>query len=119
MRTLNRSNSKNLGSSKKNINKKIKKQFLICLVSVFTIIAGCAVFGNMRSSAHDANISDNTVYTSISIKPGDTLWSIAEAYLPDDMTSVPEYISELKKLNGLRGDNIQSGMNLIVSTADN
>ena len=115
MKTVNRSNNKNSRSSKKNINNKIKKQLLICLVSVFTITAGCAVFGNMRLSAHDNNINDNTVYTSITIKSGDTLWSIAEEYLPDDMTSVPEYINKIKKLNGLKSDNIQSGMNLIVS----
>ena len=120
MKTDRRSyNSRHLSSSKTNINNKIKKQLLICLVSIFTIIAGCAVFGNMRLSAHDNINKSDAVYTSITIKSGDTLWSIAEEYLPDDITSVPEYINELKKLNGLKGDTIQSGMNLIVSVTDN
>jgi nucleoid-associated protein YgaU len=43
------------------------------------------------------------------VKPGDTLWDIAEEYAPRG-TDKREYIFNVKKDNGLKTSNIYSGM---------
>ena len=55
----------------------------------------------------------NRVYKQIMVEEGDTLWSIAVEYKPQDC-SIEEYIAELKKLNAINGDTILAGYNLTV-----
>jgi cell division protein YceG involved in septum cleavage len=96
----------------------LKKRILICIATIFIIFAACAVFGNIRSSAHGSR-SENPVnfkyYTSIEIQPGDTLWDIAKAYITEDYDSVQEYVQTLKEINSLNSDKIKAGQNLIVA----
>lgn len=53
-------------------------------------------------------------YTAIEIKPGDTLWSIANEYCGHMNMSVNDYIQEVKELNHLSSDSITSGQYLTV-----
>ena len=101
-------------SAHKNSSKAVKKQIRTCIASLFIIIACCVVFGNLYSLATDKHVDKDIQYTSICIEKGDTLWSIAEEYITDEYETVPQYIKEIKKINGLTSDSIQSGMNLIV-----
>lgn len=53
-------------------------------------------------------------YTSIQIKPGDTLWSIAEEYTAGTDISVDDYVLQLKQMNHMGEDTIHAGRYLTV-----
>lgn len=95
----------------------LKRIFILCVAAVFIIFGACALFGNLMTSAHSSfkeSPVNVTCYKSIQIKPGDTLWDIAEAYVSDDNHSIAEFVTELKEVNSLKGDEIEAGRNLIV-----
>ena len=94
---------------------------ILCILTVFLVFGGCALFGNVLSSAHAGNAESPAnfkYYTSIEIQPGDTLWDIAKAYITEDYESVPEYVQALKEINSLDTDDIEAGQNLIVAYND-
>lgn len=69
------------------------------------------------ASAHGNHMNPEQfqVYESITIKSGDTLWDIAERYMPNDYNgSIDSYIKELKSINRLSNDTIKTGDKLIV-----
>lgn len=51
-------------------------------------------------------------YQSITIKSGDTLWSIANKYKHNE--SCKEYINEIKKINHLKTDKICEGDTIVI-----
>lgn len=54
-------------------------------------------------------------YTCIPVEKGDTLWSIAEEYLPEGTDKdIVEYIDKVKELNHLSDDKIIEGSKLLV-----
>ena len=53
-------------------------------------------------------------YTSIQIRQGDSLWNLAEQYRPGSGYSSQEYIDELKRMNGLKSEELHSGEYLTV-----
>lgn len=54
------------------------------------------------------------IVTSIEVKKGDTLWSIASRYITDEYDDINDYIDELKDSNGLTSDTIHAGSYIIV-----
>lgn len=52
--------------------------------------------------------------TSVEIRKGDTLWSIASDYYSDEYEDMNEYIEEIKMSNGIFSDDIQAGNFIIV-----
>ena len=53
-------------------------------------------------------------YTCIQIQPGDTLWSIAEAYTEGTDITVEDYVKQLKQMNQIGEDTIHVGNYLTV-----
>ncbi|MDE7298515.1 MAG: LysM peptidoglycan-binding domain-containing protein, partial [Lachnospiraceae bacterium] len=51
---------------------------------------------------------------SVCIEPGDSLWSIAQEYYSAECGSFSDYVAEIKRSNGLKGDTIHTGAYLIV-----
>ncbi len=98
-------------------NHQLKKQLVLFILTVVVLFISCAFFGNILTSAHDKseNNTKDDCYTSVAIQYGDTLWSIAETYMPEDYTSVQDYVKHLKKLNNLKSDDLQAGTYLIVT----
>ena len=72
---------------------------LSCLLGKTLVTAS----GEERESGYDR------YYTNIEIRPGDSLWSIAERYRANSGMEVRQYISELKEINGLVSDSIEAG----------
>ena len=54
-------------------------------------------------------------YTSITIKPGDTLWDIANEYIDSEhYKNQKEYMDEVKSINHLEDDNLKAGQIIVV-----
>ena len=84
---------------------------LMLLVGMLSFLV---IFGTGIVKAADSNYEvRNRIYTSVSIKKGDTLWDIASEYADSDM-SVKEYINELITINNLPSTDITAGQRLIV-----
>ena len=69
---------------------------------------------SLASSTESASVT-KTTYKTIQIQDGDTLWSIAAAYMTDDYDSVDSYIAELRDLNSLKSDELYTNHYLMVS----
>lgn len=71
---------------------------------------------NQDAAAEDSSLKDTDIkgYTSIRIKEGDSLWSIAEEYADEHYSSIYDYILEIKILNGLTSDNIYADSLLVI-----
>lgn len=73
--------------------------FTGCLVLILAV-----AFGSFLSKAEKKKASGDTFYkyyTSIEIQPGDTLWTLADAYMDDHFESKNAYIQEVRELNSL------------------
>lgn len=92
-------------------NKKILLTAGISLVCC--IFAGILLFQGKSPKAAETDTGFKS-YTSIEIKSGDSLWSIASEYMTDDYDSIQEYVRDIKSLNGLGSDEIHAGKFLLV-----
>ena len=117
----NRSNEKDTKNiQKKTVRSKRKAayRFTGALITVLIIITLSVFFSNKLVSAHgnvDKSVSNKTkYYKSIQIQKGDTLWQIAEQNMSDEYDSITDYILEVKRINNLASDNIQSSQYLTI-----
>ncbi len=104
---------------KKIIRKEIvRHRMLIILVglllSIFLIF-----WGGNRLLADQARASDAyetvTVYTSVYINPGDTLWDIADRYMSDYSSDQRACVEELRRLNHMNAEEeLKAGGYLLV-----
>ncbi len=86
--------------------------FLAVLLTVFSLF-----FVTKALAAEDGNAPVKTV-TSVCIQPGDSLWSIAAAYYTPECGNFQDYVVEIKRSNGLKGDTIHAGAYIIVPYYD-
>ena len=105
---------KNRAQQKRRAKAKMAR-FLTAFFAIAVIV--CVILFANKNQVHageDANAPQlSKYYKTITIAPGDTLWSIATEYKTAGC-STKEYVSELMQMNGLHNDNITSGMNLVV-----
>lgn len=98
----------------------IRNSFIAILSFAFilmTALFACTNFA--EASDHTTESSSSCVlYKSIQLESGDTLWSIAEEYMPEGFSSIWDYIEELKDINGLKSDEIHEGRYLTVVYCD-
>lgn len=88
---------------------------MILLVSTLIVILLCTfAISTTVSAKHTqaAQRSTQTTYESVRISGGDSLWSIAQEYRGVENTA--DFVEELKMLNGLSSDRIQTGAYLLV-----
>lgn len=99
---------------KRRVVKRQMKHFLIVLLMVLAFCSG--FFGHTLLNARAAEdlVENERYYTSIQLKQGDSLWSIAERYMEGSGYSAAEYVEELKRMNGLKEEQIHSGEYLTV-----
>lgn len=53
-------------------------------------------------------------YTTVQVHAGDSLWKISSEYITDDYKSIDQYIAEVKKINKLNSNYLNSGQYLCV-----
>ncbi len=82
-----------------------------CLIIVISFAAN-GFISNAKSDTPD-NI-EFKYYKSIVIEEGDTLWSIASENIGMEYEDKTSYINEVKKMNGLRDDQITIGSYIII-----
>lgn len=98
----------------------IRRCFIVTvsMICILVSILACKGFVKARGKEKNTHSAYNTYYTSVELKSGDTLWSIAEEYMPEDYSSIQEYIDTLKDINGLKSDDIYAERYLTVAYQD-
>jgi len=80
-----------------------------CILSILF----CTIFtyASAGTTTHDSE----KYYKSVTIQSGDTLYTIADAYISTEYKNKEQYINEVKKINYiLEEDTIQAGNNIII-----
>ncbi len=76
---------------------------ILFMVALFLVV----LFVLPERSASAGNETGGTyTITSVQIKEGDSLWSLASEYYTEEFTSVATYITEIKRMNGLSSDTL-------------
>ena len=89
-----------------------KKLIGICLLFILVFVFGTLCFGGISASARPEE--KQAYYTSVTVEPGDSLWSLARKYAPE-YSDLQEYIELLKSINQIRQeDMILAGRQLII-----
>lgn len=91
-----------------------KKSIIIIgfLIIIFLIISMNIITRTVTAAS--AVQTRNKTVTSVEIKKGDSLWSIASEYYTEECGDMKKYINEIKKSNGICSDLICYGENIIV-----
>ncbi len=89
---------------------------LALLLSVLTILTGSGLLGGrMILAAREKDIPVSYKYfTSIPVKEGDTLWSLASVYTEGDERSRRNFMREVIRINHMLDDQLQAGDWLII-----
>ena len=88
----------------------VKNRYVFVIIIFAAIII--AAFGITRANA--SKPEGHKYYVSITIEPGDTLWSIAEENMSDDYRNVNEYIREVMYTNCLSSADITAGRHIVI-----
>ena len=89
---------------------------LIILMICFLICLGTAVKISATKIGAESDISKITYkyYKSYYVESGDTLWSIAQEHITEEYPDTDAYITEVKKINGLFGNDLRQGSHICI-----
>ena len=93
-------------------NYRIKSRFRFTVFVVLTIVlmTTAANFALGLTTAASSTVQE---YMDVEIKSGDTLWNIAETYMPDNMDT-REAVYQICSLNDISADELYAGMTIQV-----
>ena len=100
--------------SKSNDNRISKMTYRLIAGAILLIIIILALYCFTRTVTAQRETDRAKIVTSVEIKKGDTIWSIAQLYITDEYNSVNEYVDEIKLSNGLSNDLIHAGNYIVV-----
>ena len=83
---------------------------LLAIVAIFVIMG--TVFFTAYAKNEDTPVEK--YYTQIMVEDGDSLWKIAQEYMPSDYDNINDYIKDIKRLNHISGDTIMAGYTLTI-----
>ena len=84
---------------------------LLFMVALFLIVL--FVFPEKSAAAGDTAGRTYSI-ESVQIEEGDSLWSIASDYYTEEFSSISDYITEIKRMNGLSSDMLYADNYLLV-----
>jgi len=91
----------------------IGKLAVITIFMIFLFLFVLFVLPERTAAASNAEGKTYTI-TSVQIEKGDSLWSLASFYFTDEFSSVEEYITEIKRMNGLSSDVLYAGNYILI-----
>lgn len=94
-----------------------RKRLILFMLTILIILGVGMCFGSMSSKAGaDRKVEPVSYkyYTNIEVADGDSLWNIASEYITDDYDSIDQYIKEVKQINSMDSDVVQSGQYITV-----
>ena len=103
--------------AQRNANQQREKSIFCMAITLLLVLAFAWVLsGKIGASNVTASSSHDSYkyYTSVQVKQGDSLWSIASAHMIAECGDVEDYIDEIKELNHLDNDAIHAGEYLLV-----
>lgn len=108
---------KNSRAQKKYKSKNNLVRFLLATAVVAATVCLILVSNKKVVSADESGKAPqlNKYYKSITIEPGDTLWSIAEEYKSGAYKTTKDYVEELMDMNDVHSGRITSGQKLVVA----
>lgn len=112
--------NKNRRVRKQNIKMQKKKAMLckisfFCMTALFVMVFALSVFSLSARANSTEHANEYKYYTSHRIEQGESLWSIAEETVDyDHYDTVQDFIEEIKAVNQVSGDKIQSGNYLLI-----
>jgi cell division protein YceG involved in septum cleavage len=95
---------------------RIQKRFIaIAVVLILSIMILLGTSIHAFASSRNEQKTLYKYYTSIQVEQGDTLWSIADAYIAGYPIDKSDYIEEVCELNHLQNDEIHAGAYIVVA----
>ena len=89
------------------------------IVRLFILLALAGAILVIVLSSHNAAQAEEAAdsvkrYASVSIQPGDSLWSIASIYADGHYSTIQDYIDEVKFINNMTDDTIYAYEYLLI-----
>jgi len=91
----------------------IGKAALLILFMVALFLVVLFVLPERTASAGNTTGGTYTI-TSVEIEEGDSLWALASYYYTEEFSSIENYITEIKRMNGLASDVLYAGNYLLI-----
>ena len=92
----------------------VRSRIRFTLFVAFSIIISVAALNLLIGTTTQVSGSTVTTYKTIEICAGDTFWTIADEYMPNDMDT-RDAIHELREINGMaHTDQLIAGQKLLV-----
>ncbi len=89
-----------------------KLSWLILLMVLALIITG--INSILPDNANASEVLDQRPMTQVIVKDGDNLWQLSKEYQPNYKGDIRKAIYEIKKINGLKGSELQPGQILLI-----
>ena len=83
----------------------------VILLIILLLLSAVFITKTVTAKSDRARVK---LVTSIEIKSGDSLWSIASEYLSEDYADINAFIKEIKATNRLSSDEIHAGNYIVV-----
>lgn len=92
----------------------LRSRLRFTIFVAFSIIIAVSALNLLLGTTATVSGDTGTTYQTINITYGDTFWSIADEFMPDDM-DIREAIYELRQINGMSAsDQLIVGQELLV-----
>ncbi|MCL2051896.1 MAG: LysM peptidoglycan-binding domain-containing protein [Lachnospiraceae bacterium] len=101
--------------NKRRRQRELQRNKTLFVIALLLVIFFSVTYG--RIFAYAGTKSNEQVfkyYTSIEVKYGETLWSIAEQNMSGHYPDIYAYIKEVKKINHLPDDDLRAGQYIVI-----